>query len=154
MEDAPGWTALVVHARRALTTKFAFSSRYFVAALIIPLPICAITLCMNFYSIPRTSERRPISLLVKSRVRSREVYVDLLDISEGGCKIRGKAGFAQLGDRVMMRINGINAPLGTIAWMEGAFAGVVFEGEMHPAVVDYLCEQAGQRLSFLRAMRR
>lgn len=109
---------------------------------------------MNLYSIPRNSERRQLSLLVKSRVRSREVYVDLLDISESGCKIRGKPGFAQLGDRVMMRMNGINAPLGTIVWIEGAFAGVAFEGEMHPAVVDYLCEQAGKRLSFLRSLRR
>lgn len=109
---------------------------------------------MNLYSIPRTSERRPLSLLVKSRVRSREVYVDLLDISESGCKIRGKPGFALLGDRVMMRMNGINAPLGTIVWIDGAFAGVAFEGEMHPAVVDHLCEQAGKRLSFLRSLRR
>ncbi|MFN4039782.1 MAG: PilZ domain-containing protein [Erythrobacter sp.] len=108
---------------------------------------------MNLYSIPRTSERRKLSLLVKSRVRSREVYVDLLDISEGGCKIRGKPGFAHLGDRVMMKMGGINAPLGSIVWIEGGFAGIVFEGEMHPAIVDYLCEQAGKRLSFLRSMR-
>ncbi len=67
---------------------------------------------MHLSSIPRASERRPLSLLVKSRVRSREVYVDLIDISEGGCKIRAKPGFAALGDRVVMKVNGINAPLG------------------------------------------
>jgi hypothetical protein len=96
---------------------------------------------MNLYSIPRSSERRPLSLLVKSRVRSREVSVDLLDISEGGCKIRAKPGFANLGDRVVMKVNGINAPLGSIVWIEGAFAGIAFEGEMHPAIVDHLCER-------------
>ena len=47
---------------------------------------------MNMNSIPRTSERRPMSLMVKSRVRSRVVFVDLLDLSEGGCKLRGKPG--------------------------------------------------------------
>jgi hypothetical protein len=98
---------------------------------------------MNFYSIPRASERRPLSILVKSRVRSREVYVDLIDISEGGCKIRAKPGFANLGDRVVMKVGGINAPFGSIVWIDGAFAGIAFEGEMHPAIVDYLCEQGG-----------
>jgi len=95
---------------------------------------------MNLDSIPRTSERRPMSLMVKSRVRSRVVFVDLIDLSEGGCKIRGKAGFAEVGDRVTMRVNGINAPLGSVAWVEGAVAGVAFEGAMHPAVIDFLYE--------------
>ncbi len=96
---------------------------------------------MNMDSIPRASDRRPMSLMVKSRVRSRVVYVDLVDLSEGGCKIRGKAGFAEVGDRVTIKVGGINAPLGSIAWVDGAFAGVAFEGAMHPAVVDYLCQQ-------------
>ena len=95
---------------------------------------------MNLHTIPRTSERRPLNLWVKSRVRSREVFVDLIDISEGGCKIRGKSGFAVIGDRVTMKVNGINAPLGTVAWIEGPVAGVAFEGAMHPAVIDFLCE--------------
>ncbi|MGY6551744.1 MAG: PilZ domain-containing protein [Erythrobacter sp.] len=102
---------------------------------------------MSFFSIPRAAERRPLSLLVKSRVRSREVYVDLIDISEGGCKIRAKAGFANLGDRVVMKVGGINAPLGSIVWIEGALAGIAFNGEMHPAIIDYLCEQAGHKLA-------
>lgn len=96
---------------------------------------------MNIDSIPRASDRRPMSLMVKSRVRSRVVYVDLIDLSEGGCKIRGKAGFAEVGDRVTMKVGGINAPLGSVAWVEGGLAGVAFEGMMHPAVIDYLCQQ-------------
>ena len=81
-----------------------------------------------------------MSLTVKSRVRTRVVFVDLIDISEGGCKIRARAGFAEVGDRVTMKVNGINAPLGCIAWVEGGLAGVAFEGAMHPAVIDFLCE--------------
>jgi hypothetical protein len=80
-------------------------------------------------------------LTVKSHVRSRMVFVDLLDLSEGGCKIRAKPGFAEVGDRVTMKVNGINAPLGLIAWVDGGLAGVAFEGTMHPAVIDYLCQQ-------------
>jgi hypothetical protein len=100
---------------------------------------------MNLNSIPRASERRPLSLMVKSRVRSRVVFADLLDISEGGCKLKAKAGFAEVGDRVTMKLNGINAPLGSIAWVEGAVAGIAFEGAMHPAVIDYLSEQHDER---------
>lgn len=96
---------------------------------------------MNMDSIPRASNRRAMSLMVKSRVRSRVVYVDLIDLSEGGCKIRGRAGFAEVGDRVTMKVGGINAPLGSVAWVEGGLAGVAFEGAMHPAVIDYLCQQ-------------
>lgn len=100
---------------------------------------------MNLHSIPRASERRPMSLMVKSRVRSRVVFVDLIDISEGGCKLKARAGFAEVGDRVAMKLNGINAPLGCVAWVEGAVAGIAFEGAMHPAVIDYLCNQQDDR---------
>lgn len=96
---------------------------------------------MNMDSIPRASERRLMSLMVKSRVRSRVVFVDLLDLSEGGCKLRGKPGFAEVGDRVTMKVGGINAPLGSVAWVEGSVAGIAFEGAMHPAVIDFLCQQ-------------
>jgi len=96
---------------------------------------------MHMDSIPRASDRHPMSLMVKSRVRSRVVYVDLIDLSEGGCKIRGRAGFAEVGDRVTLKVGGINAPLGSVAWVEGGLAGVAFEGAMHPAVIDYLCQQ-------------
>ncbi|MDP5102638.1 MAG: PilZ domain-containing protein [Erythrobacter sp.] len=103
-------------------------------------------------SIPRTSERRPMSLMVKSRVRSRVVFVDLLDLSEGGCKLRGKPGFAEIGDRVTMKVGGVNAPLGSVAWVEGPVAGVAFEGAMHPAVIDFLCQQ--ERLNDIITRRR
>jgi hypothetical protein len=108
---------------------------------------------MNLDSIPRSSERKPMSLTVKSRVRSRVVFVDLVDLSEGGCKIRAKPGFAEVGDRVTMKVNGINAPLGVVAWVEGGLAGVAFEGAMHPAVIDFLCQDGMMREAFPRLHR-
>lgn len=101
---------------------------------------------MNMQTITRSSQRRPLSLLVKGRVRSRVVFVDLLDISEGGCKIKARAGFGNVGDRVVMKLGGVNAPLGVIAWVDGELAGVSFEGEMHPAIVDHLCAENGSKL--------
>lgn len=93
---------------------------------------------MNMHSIPRSAERHPLSLMVKGRVQSRVVYVDLVDISEGGCKVRGSAGFTKIGDRIILKVGEVNAPLGKVAWVEGKYAGVSFEGNIHPAVLDHL----------------
>ena len=103
---------------------------------------------MNLHTIKRSADRRPLNLLIKSRVESRVVFVDMIDISEGGCKVRGTRGFAQVGDRIVMKVDGINAPLGTVAWVEDRVAGVAFDGEMHSAVRDHLCLQ--QPASFTR----
>ena len=92
-------------------------------------------------SIPRASERRSLSLTVKGRVQSRVVYCDLIDISEGGCKIRGSQGFASVGDRVTMTVAGVHAPLGKVAWVDGKVAGIAFEGQMHGAVIDHLIRE-------------
>ncbi len=78
--------------------------------------------------------------MVKSRVKSRVVYVDMIDISETGCKIKASRGFAQVGDRVTMKLGNVHAPLGKIAWISDRYAGVSFEGAIHPAVLDHLCE--------------
>ncbi len=96
---------------------------------------------MNMHSISRAAERRSLSLMIKGRVKSRPVYCDLIDISEGGCKLRGSAGFASVGDRMTMKVAGVNAPLGRVAWVDGKFAGIAFEGEMHAAVIDHLIHQ-------------
>lgn len=87
----------------------------------------------------RSDARRPLRLMVKSRVESRVVHVDMIDISEGGCKIKGTQGFGDVGDRVTMKVGGVYAPVGHIAWVEGRFAGVSFDGKMHEAVLDHLC---------------
>ena len=102
---------------------------------------------MKMPAVSRSKERRPLSLMVKSRVQSRVIYVDMIDISEGGCKIRGTCGFANIGDRMTMKIGGVNAPLGTIVWVEDRFAGVAFEGQMHQAVLDHLLLTNGGVLS-------
>lgn len=101
---------------------------------------------MSQDSLPRSAERRPLSLMVKGRVQSRAIYADLIDISEGGCKLRGSRGFAQIGDRVTMKVGGVNAPLGKVVWIEDRMAGIAFEGEMHPAVLDHLCAMNGSSL--------
>ena len=103
---------------------------------------------------PRVSDRRPLHLMVKSRVESRAIHVDMIDISEGGCKIRGTDGFASVGDRVTMKIANIHAPVGHVAWVEGRLAGVAFEGRMHEAVLDHLIDSQNPDIRAERDNRR
>ena len=98
---------------------------------------------MNMHTVSRSSQRRPLGLVVRGRVRSRQIFVSLIDISEGGCKLKGRPGFAEVGDRVVIRVNQVNAPLGIVSWIKDGIAGVRFEGEMHAAVLDHLCDQSG-----------
>lgn len=86
----------------------------------------------------RTSVRKPLDLLVQGRMRSRSVYVEVIDVSEGGCKIKGRHGFAEAGENVVLKIDGVRTPLGKIVWVEDEYAGLKFEGKMHPAIVDFL----------------
>lgn len=87
---------------------------------------------------PRASERYLLDILIEGRVSSRKIYVTLRDLSQQGCCIRGKEGFARTGERVTLNIKGIQAPVGEIVWTHGPFAGISFDGNMHPAVIDHL----------------
>jgi len=86
----------------------------------------------------RSASRRPFNILVKGRVRSRPVWVDIVDLSETGCKLHGGHGFAHEGETVSLMIDGIKSPLGKVVWVNDREAGVAFEGQLHPAVLDHL----------------
>ena len=96
---------------------------------------------MNGPETIRTSDRKPLDILVEGRVRSRPICVELLDVSAGGCKIKGKMGFTQEGDTIALKVEGIRAPLGKVVWADGNYAGIAFDGRMHEAVIDHLCRQ-------------
>ncbi|NVE93670.1 PilZ domain-containing protein [Altererythrobacter lutimaris] len=89
----------------------------------------------------RQSLRRPLDILVDGRMRSRPICVELLDMSEGGCKIKGRHGFAEVGEHLSLNINGVRTPLGKVVWVDDQFAGVAFEGKMHEAIVDHLSRE-------------
>lgn len=93
----------------------------------------------------RSADRKRLDLLVQGRMRSRTLYVEVVDVSEGGCKIKGRHGFAEEGEKVILKIDGVRTPLGKIVWVEGEHAGIAFEGKMHPAIVDHLYHKRVQQ---------
>lgn len=71
-------------------------------------------------------------------MHARPIWVDLIDVSETGCKLRGGHGFARKDENVSLVIDGIKAPLGKVVWAESREAGIAFDGQIHPAVLDFL----------------
>ena len=96
---------------------------------------------MNEIESNRAAERKPLEMLVKGRSRSRPIYVEIVDVSEGGCKVKGSARFANVGESILLRINGVHTPVGEFVWVDGSYAGVSFQGKMHPAIIDYLYQE-------------
>ncbi len=90
----------------------------------------------------RQSLRRPLDILVDGRMRSRPICVELIDVSEGGCKVKGRHGFAEVGEHLSLKINGVRSPLGKVVWVDDQYAGVAFQGKMHEAVVDHLMRES------------
>lgn len=93
----------------------------------------------------RSADRKRLDLLVQGRMRSRTLYVEVVDVSEGGCKIKGRHGFAEEGENVILKIDGVRTPLGKIVWVDDEYAGIAFEGKMHPAIVDHLYHKRVQQ---------
>ena len=89
----------------------------------------------------RASDRKRLDLLVKGRSRSRPIFVEVIDVSEGGCKVKGGHGFARVGESILLRIDGVHTPVGKFVWVDGRYAGIAFEGKMHPGIVEHLYQK-------------
>ena len=86
----------------------------------------------------RAFQRKPLHLMVEGRVRTRRVRVTVMDVSEGGCLLKGSPGFANVGETISLKLGSLQAPMGCVAWVEGQMAGVAFAGKLHPAMLDHL----------------
>lgn len=69
----------------------------------------------------------------------------VLDISAGGFMVALVAWQAEIGERVMAKIDGLGAQASYLVWSEDGRAGIAFEQPLHAAVYDRLAAQLAGR---------
>jgi len=89
----------------------------------------------------RRSERLSLQgrAVVKHYGSSTKFRAELFDLSGVGCRIATEATLRS-GMRLLIRIPGLDFWPGVVAWKRGREAGVEFERELHPAVVERYAE--------------
>jgi hypothetical protein len=83
---------------------------------------------------PRTSLTAEVLL---RRSGHRNYRVNIYDVSLEGCKIE----FIErpnVGERLWVKFEALDAVEGSVCWLEGHLAGVKFERPIHPAVFEIL----------------
>ena len=94
-------------------------------------------------SIPerRRDGRQRIQMTVRCRIapgQSPEVW--LTEISVMGCQIAIRDGLVSAGQHVVIKAKGLEGLPGTVRWTLQGSAGIVFEQELHPAVLKHLLD--------------
>ncbi|WP_179408827.1 PilZ domain-containing protein [Novosphingobium marinum] len=64
-------------------------------------------------------------------------YVEMSDISCGGCKIRTTRRDIQIGQSLVLKFPGLEGLAGKVSWKLGTDLGVKFEQPLHPAVARH-----------------
>lgn len=90
---------------------------------------------------PRRFERAPLTAEVSMRRLGKLNYrVHVFDISPEGCKVE-LVDCPNLQERVLIKLDGIEALQAEVCWVEGTRAGLKFDRSIHPAVFDLLLER-------------
>jgi hypothetical protein len=87
---------------------------------------------------PRSTDRVGISSEVKvRRIGQLNFNVRMFDLSPVGCKIE-VIERPRVGERLMLKFEGLEVIQGEVMWIEGFIVGLQFERAFHPAVFDLL----------------
>jgi len=97
--------------------------------------------------IPRSARRVPVTLTARCRVCRQNYALNLLDLSEYGCKLAISPFDIRAGDRICLRPAELEGEWGDVVWVEGGAAGIRFDRTLHPAVVDHLARKYGKAQS-------
>lgn len=100
----------------------------------------------------RQSERVALSADVTLRRRGKAVGAEakVFDASTHGCQLQ-IAERPEIGERVRIRLEGLQPLDARVCWIEGERAGVEFGSPIHPAVFDLLVARARARARAARA---
>jgi len=92
---------------------------------------------------PRRTGRTEVPGEVGLRAVGRNSYrVRVFDLSTDGCKVE-LVERPSVGDKMLVRFDGLEALEADVCWVEGHTAGLMFDRRMHPAVLDLLLQRLG-----------
>lgn len=93
--------------------------------------------------VERQAPRIDVSAEVGLRSIGRNSFrVRVFDLSSQGCKVELVERPA-VGDAMSVKFDGLDVLESTVAWIEGATAGLTFRQAIHPAVLDLLLQRIG-----------
>ena len=89
----------------------------------------------------RSAERLAIDTPAKLHSSMRDGFEGrLVDISTTGCSLDMSAGFFSPGDKVWMKMEGLQHWGGVVRWVASDKVGVEFDNPFYPAVLEHLVE--------------
>jgi hypothetical protein len=93
--------------------------------------------------VERRASRTAVPGEIGLRAVGRSSYrVRVLDLSTDGCKVE-LVERPSVGDKMMVKFDGLETLDADVCWVEGHEAGLMFENRMHPAVLDLLLRRLG-----------
>ena len=92
---------------------------------------------------PRNKSRATVDAHVTTRRPGFHNFkVRICDLSEDGCRIEF-VDRPKVGERIWVKLEGLEAIEATICWVKSGLAGARFERPLHPAVFDLLLKRLG-----------
>jgi hypothetical protein len=89
----------------------------------------------------RREGRQRVLMTVRCRIApGRSPEVGLTELSLGGCRILLREGLVTPGQHVVIKAKALEGLPGTVRWVMGDAAGIIFEQPLHPAVLEHLLQ--------------
>src|SRR3954464_15616108 len=86
----------------------------------------------------REHDRIPVAMGGKLRTPHGRQDVTLSDLSVTGCRINAIYMTLAVGQRIVLRPEGLEGLSAVVTWTSGPSAGLKFDVALHPSVLDYL----------------
>ena len=87
----------------------------------------------------RREDRYPLALDANCRTLHTRKNVSLWDLSSHGCRVALAGMELRVDQRIVLKTEGLEGLCGVVRWCNDEFAGVQFDHQLHPSVVDHLC---------------
>jgi hypothetical protein len=87
---------------------------------------------------PREHDRKPVAMGGKLKTPYGRQDVGLSDLSLTGCRINAVYMSLAVGQRIVLRPEGLEGLNAIVSWTSGPSAGIKFDVPLHPSVLDYL----------------